>query len=226
MALASVHPDRDRLVVLLGPPGAGKGTQAKKLAGRYGVPQLSTGDMLREARAKGSDLGQQVAAIMDAGKLVSDEIVIALIDERLRDGSTKQGAIFDGFPRTVSQAEALTLMLTKHGRRLDRVVFMDVSDGEVVRRNSGRRMCGKCQRTYHVEFAPPPADRKCGNCGGEIIQRADDMPDKIQARLDAYHRDTAPLVSYYESKRLLRRVDGVGSLDEVFERLAEAIDIG
>jgi len=226
MTLVEVHPDRDRLVVLLGPPGAGKGTQAKKLAARYGIPQLSTGDMLRESRAAGSELGKQVAAIMDAGKLVSDEIVISLIDERLRDAATKQGAIFDGFPRTVAQAEALTMMLLKHARHLDRVVFMHVSDEEVVRRNAGRRMCSKCQRTYHVEFAPPPPEGKCGNCGGEIIQRADDMPDKIMARLGAYHRDTAPLVDYYESKRMLRRVEGVGTLDEVYERLAEAIDIG
>jgi adenylate kinase len=227
MALVEVHPDRDRLVVLLGPPGAGKGTQAKRLAQRYGVPQLATGDMLREARAAGTELGAKVGAIMDAGKLVSDEIVIALIDAKLRDASTKTGAIFDGFPRTVGQAEALTLMLTKHARRLDRVVFMNVADSEVVRRNSGRRFCTKCQRTFHVEFAPPPADGKCPACGNtEIVQRTDDQADKITARLEAYHRDTAPLVDYYESKRLLRRVEGVGTLDEVYQRLAEAIDIG
>src|SRR5215470_7173068 len=139
----------DRLVVLLGPPGAGKGTQAKRLAERFRVPQLSTGDMLREARAKGSELGKQVAAIMDAGKLVSDDIVVALIDERLRDASTKDGAIFDGFPRTVAQAESLARLLADRGRALAAVVQLDVPDAEVVRRNSGRRMCSNCQRTYH-----------------------------------------------------------------------------
>src|SRR6187551_1838700 len=150
MPFAVPKVDRDRLVVLLGPPGAGKGTQAKRLAQRYGIPQLSTGDMLRDARAKGSELGKRVAAVMDAGHLVSDDIVIALIEEKLADGSTKGGAIFDGFPRTVAQAEALDAMLTRHGRHVDRAVLMYVPDDEVVRRNSGRRMCSKCQRTYHV----------------------------------------------------------------------------
>jgi adenylate kinase len=222
MTLATPKVDRDRLVVLLGPPGAGKGTQAKKLAARYDIPQLSTGDMLREARAKGSELGKQVAAIMDAGHLVSDAIVIKLIEERLADGSTRAGAIFDGFPRTVAQAEALEGLLGRHGRHIDRAILVDVADDEVVRRNSGRRMCSRCQRTYHVEFAPPKAAGVCDACGGELVQRADDRPEKIQARLDAYHRE--PMVEYYAQKKLLRRVDGVGGLDEVFERLARAVD--
>src|SRR5262245_46232569 len=219
MALAAPQIDRDRLVVLLGPPGAGKGTQAKKLAVRYGIPQLSTGDMLREARAKGTELGNRVAAIMDAGQLVSDDIVIALIEERLADGSTRAGAIFDGFPRTVAQAEALEKMLARYGRKIDRAVLVHVSDEEVVRRNSGRRMCSKCQRTYHVEFARPAVEGVCDVDGGELVQRADDRPEKIRARLEAYHRE--PMVEYYEGKRMLRRVEGVGGLDEVFERLAQ-----
>lgn len=222
MALAAPQIDRDRLVVLLGPPGAGKGTQAKKLAVRYGIPQLSTGDMLREARAKGTELGNKVAAIMDAGHLVSDDIVIALIEERLADGSTRAGAIFDGFPRTVAQAEALEKMLARYGRKIDRAVLVHVSDDEVVRRNSGRRMCSKCQRTYHVEFAPPAVEGVCDACGGELVQRADDRPEKIRARLEAYHRE--PMVEYYEGKQMLRRVEGVGGLDEVFGRLAQAVD--
>lgn len=222
MTLPAPMPDRDRLVILLGPPGAGKGTQAKRLAKRYGIPQLSTGDMLREARAKGSELGRKVAAIMDAGHLVSDDIVIALIEERLAEGSTKAGAIFDGFPRTVAQAEALERMLGRFDRRIDRVVLVDVSDDEVVRRNSGRRMCSKCQCTYHVEFAPPKVEGVCDVCGGELIQRADDRPEKIRARLEAYHRE--PMVEYYESKNMLRRIDGVGALDDVFERLVHAVD--
>src|SRR5262245_47410084 len=151
MALAAPQIDRDRLVVLLGPPGAGKGTQAKKLAVRYGIPQLSTGDMLREARAKGTELGNRVAAIMDAGHLVSDDIVIALIEERLADGSTRGGAIFDGFPRTVAQAEALDAIVARLGRRLQGAVLVDVTDEEVVRRDSGRRLRARGTDTYLIE---------------------------------------------------------------------------
>jgi adenylate kinase len=213
----------DLLAILLGPPGAGKGTQAKRLAKELGIPQLSTGDMLREARAAGTELGKRVAAVMDSGKLVSDDIVIALIDEKLRQGSTRNGAIFDGFPRTVMQAEALDRLLAERGRKLHRVVLLDVPDAEVIRRNSGRRMCVKCQHTYHVEFAPPKVPGVCDLDGSELIQRPDDQPEKIQVRLDAYRRETEPLIGYYEAKGLLRRANGVGTPDEVGARLAEAL---
>jgi adenylate kinase len=225
MALGAFPPDKDRLLVLMGPPGAGKGTQAKRLTQRYGIPQLATGDMLRAARAAGSELGKQVAAIMDSGKLVSDDIVIALIDEKLRDPSTAKGAIFDGFPRTVAQAQALDAMLAKHGRTIDRAVKLEVADDEVVRRNVGRRTCVKCQRTYHIEFSPPKVANVCDACGGELVQRPDDALDKVSARLAAYHRDTAPVVGYYGDKGKLRRVDGLGEQDAVFERLAKAIEV-
>jgi adenylate kinase len=214
--------DRDRLIILLGPPGAGKGTQAKKLAERYGIPQLSTGDMLRASRAAGTELGKRVAGIMDAGGLVSDDIVIALIEEKLRDGTAARGAIFDGFPRTPAQADALDTMLARHDRKLDKAVLVDVPDEEVVRRNSGRRMCKKCQHTYHLEFHPPKTDMVCDVDGSELIQRPDDHPDKIRARLVAYHAE--PMPEYYEKKGMLKRVDGIGPLDEVYKRLVAAVE--
>jgi adenylate kinase len=218
--------DRDRLLVLIGPPGAGKGTQAKRLSARYGIPQLATGDMLRAARAAGTELGNRVAAVMDAGKLVSDDIVIDLIEDKLRQPETRGGAIFDGFPRTTAQAEALDAMLARHGRKIDRAIMVQVPDAEVERRNVGRRMCSKCQRTYHVDFSPPKVAGVCDVCGGELIQRPDDALDKVRARLGAYHRDTAPVVGYYEGKGVLERVDGLGEQDAVFDRLANAVEMG
>jgi adenylate kinase len=224
MSISPVTSDRDRLIVLVGPPGAGKGTQAKKLIARYGIPQLATGDMLRTARAAGSELGKKVAAIMDAGQLVSDDIVIALIEEQLKLEATRHGAIFDGFPRTVPQAQALDSLLAKNGRKIDRVIVMEVADQEVVTRNVGRRTCLTCGRTYHVQFTPPKVAGKCDEDGSELVQRTDDREEKVRARLEAFHRDTAAVVPFYENKGLVRRVDGIGPLDEVFARLANAID--
>lgn len=223
-SLEHLETDRDRLLVLMGPPGAGKGTQAKRLIDRYGIPQLSTGDMLRAARAAGSELGRRVAAIMDAGQLVSDEIVIALIDEKLRSAETRAGAIFDGFPRTDAQAEALDKLLLSMGRKLDRVILVDVPDAEVVRRNVGRRTCPKCGRTYHVELAPPRQAGACDVDGAALEQRPDDMLDKVTARLEAYHRSTAQVMGYYDKQGLTARISGVGAQDDVFARLVALID--
>ena len=211
------------ILILMGPPGAGKGTQAKRLVARYGIPQLSTGDMLRAARKSGSPLGQKVAAIMDAGELVSDDIVIALIEEKLDGNEASEGAILDGFPRTTAQAEALDAMLSSKGRAVDAVLSIEVSDDDVVRRNSGRRTCPTCSTSYHVEFNPPRAAGVCDNEGAALVQREDDKPEKIQARLAAYHRDTAPVLAYYQPQGLVKPVDGVGSIDDVFGRLTAAI---
>jgi adenylate kinase len=224
MELPPVKSDRDRLLVLVGPPGAGKGTQAKKLVARYGIPQLATGDMLRSARAAGSELGKKVAAIMDAGHLVSDDIVIALIDEQLGLPATKAGAIFDGFPRTLPQAQALDALLAKAGRKIDRCIQIEVADEEVVQRNAGRRTCLKCGRTYHMTNAKPRVDNICDACGAELVQRPDDREEKVRARLEAYHRDTTAVIPFYEQQGLVRQVNGIGPLDDVFARLAQAID--
>jgi adenylate kinase len=210
------------ILILMGPPGAGKGTQAKRLVESYGIPQLSTGDMLRAARKSGSPLGAKVAAIMDAGHLVADEIVIALIEERL--ANTNEGAILDGFPRTTAQAEALTAMLDANGRAVDAVLSIKVADEEVVRRNTGRRTCGKCGASYHVVFAPPKTDERCDNDGEPLTQREDDKADKVTARLEAYHRDTAPVLEYYGPKGLVHEIDGIGAIDDVFARLTSVID--
>ncbi|RMH39321.1 MAG: adenylate kinase [Deltaproteobacteria bacterium] len=211
------------ILVLMGPPGAGKGTQAKKLVARYGIPQLSTGDMLRAARKSGSELGQKVAAIMDAGGLVPDDVVIALIEDRLGNPDAAAGAILDGFPRTVAQAEALDAMLARRGKRVDAVLAIDVPDDEVVRRNAGRRSCPVCGATYHVEFKPPRSPGVCDADGTALVQREDDKPDRIRARLEAYHRQTAPVLGYYEPKGIVRSIDGVGDIDAVFDRLVAAI---
>ena len=222
----AVAADSDRLLVLMGPPGAGKGTQAKLLTQRYGIPQLATGDMLRAARAAGSELGKRVAAIMDAGQLVSDDIVIAIIEEQLRDSLTSRGAIFDGFPRTAPQAEALDRLLSTHSRRIARAVLVEVPDDVVARRISGRRTCGRCQHSFHTDFSPPRMPGLCDACGGELVQRPDDDALRVRARLVAYHRDTAPVVGHYEAKGKLRRVDGTGELEEVFVRLTRAVEAG
>lgn len=211
------------ILILMGPPGAGKGTQAKKLVNKCGIPQLSTGDMLRTARKAGSEIGNKVVAIMDAGELVSDEIVIALIEEKLDGDEAKEGAILDGFPRTTAQAEALDAMLEAKGRKVDAVLSIHVSDDDVVRRNSGRRICPVDGASYHLEFNPPKQRGVCDNDGAALVHRDDDRPDKIRVRIEAYHRDTAPVLAYYEPRGLVKSIDGIGSIDEVFDRLTAAI---
>ena len=196
-------------LVLLGPPGGGKGTQAKRLMDKFGLVQLSTGDMLRAAVASGSEVGRKAKAVMDAGQLVSDEIVISIIDERLDQPDTKGGVIFDGFPRTVGQAEALDRLIVAKGRKLDHAIEIRVPDQLLIDRVTGRYTCAKCGAGYHEKFQKPKVEGTCDACGGhEFARRADDNAETVKKRLDAYHAQTAPLLPYYEDKRILSVVDG------------------
>jgi adenylate kinase len=212
-------------LVLLGPPGGGKGTQAKRLQDRYGLIQLSTGDMLRAAVASGSEVGRKAKAVMDAGQLVSDEIVIAIIDERLDQSDTLGGVIFDGFPRTVAQAEALDRMLVKKGRKLDFAIEIRVPDAPIVERITGRFTCGKCGAGYHDKFQRPKVDGVCDSCGGaEFIRRADDNAETVNKRLAAYHAQTAPLLPYYDTQGIYELVDGTQEISAVTGALEALLD--
>lgn len=202
-------------IILLGPPGAGKGTQARKLVDERGMIQLSTGDMLRAARSSGTEMGQKVAAIMDAGELVTDEIVIGLIEEQL-DARPEGGFIFDGFPRTLGQADALGALLARHGMALTAVIEMQVDDDALVRRITARSTCAKCGEVYNDLTRPIPADGICSNCGGtEFARRADDNEESLRTRLMEYYKKTSPLIGYYYAKGDLRQINGLGEIDEV-----------
>jgi adenylate kinase len=201
-------------VILLGPPGAGKGTQARILTERRGMVQLSTGDMLREAQASGSEMGKRVAEVMAKGQLVTDEIVIGLIREKLAEGGS--GFIFDGFPRTLAQADALGDLLAEMGQGLDAVIEMRVDDEALVSRISARSTCADCGEVYNDLTKPIPADGKCATCGGtEFKRRADDTEEALRTRLMAYYKQTSPLIGYYHAKGLLKSVDGLGEIDAV-----------
>ncbi len=202
-------------IILLGPPGAGKGTQARFLVDERGMVQLSTGDMLREARTSGTQMGKVVADVMDRGDLVTDEIVVGLIEEKLT-GSTGHGFIFDGFPRTLAQADALEALMKKVGKNLDAVIEMRVDDDALVARITARSTCGNCGEVYNDISKPIPADGKCETCGGtEFKRRADDNEESLRNRLMEYYKKTSPLIGYYHAKGKLRPVDGMGALDEV-----------
>jgi adenylate kinase len=210
------------IVILLGPPGAGKGTQAKRLQDKYGMVQLSTGDMLRAERNSGSALGRKVQAIMDAGKLVSDDIIIGLIADRI-DRAAAKGFILDGFPRTVPQAEALDRMLRDKGLMLDRVIEITVDEPALVDRIAGRFSCAKCGASYHDSNHRPQREGVCDVCGAhEFVRRADDNPEAVKTRLEAYRRQTAPILPYYRQKGILRQVDGMADMDTVTRQI-EAI---
>jgi len=207
-------------IILMGPPGAGKGTQARHLVDTRNMVQLSTGDMLRDAQDSGTEMGKKVAAIMAEGKLVTDQIVIGLIRERLQEGS-EGGFIFDGFPRTLPQADALEKLLGEMGMKLDAVIEMQVDDEALVARITGRSTCGDCGEVYHDETKPWPADGKCTNCGGGTQKRRpDDNEDSLKTRLMEYYKKTSPLIGYYWAKGDLQRLDGLASIDEVQKSIA------
>jgi adenylate kinase len=211
-------------IILLGPPGAGKGTQARILVEGREMIQLSTGDMLRAARTSGTEMGKMVAAVMDRGDLVTDEIVIGLIEEQL-DGDKKGGFIFDGFPRTLAQADALGELLARKGEKLDAVVEMQVDDEALVARITARSTCGNCGEVYNDHTKPIPVDGKCTNCGGtEFKRRADDNEESLKQRLMEYYKKTSPLIGYYYAKGDLRSVNGLGEIDDVSAEIKAALD--
>jgi len=210
-------------LILLGGPGAGKGTQAKKLIDEYKIPQISTGDMLRAALANKTQLGLKAKEYMDKGALVPDSVVIGLVEERLAKPDCNSGYILDGFPRTVPQAEALDQVLSKLGQEIDHVLSIEVDNDELVKRLSGRRTCRSCGAMYHVMFSPPEKEGVCDKCGGELYQRDDDNEATVRNRLKVYEEQTSPLISFYEKKGLLRKVEGTGSIDDIYSRLNSVI---
>jgi adenylate kinase len=211
-------------IVLLGPPGAGKGTQARALAALWGIPQVSSGDLLRGVVREDSELGREAAGYMDRGQLVPDELVLKLIDQRLRKKDAHKGFILDGFPRNVMQAEALAKGLDRFGLKLDKAVAVIVPDEEIVKRISGRRTCRDCNAMYHVAFEPPAKPGVCDKCGGELYQREDDAEETVRERLKVYREATQPLLDHYRQLGLLAQVDGVGRTDEVEKRIISAVN--
>lgn len=212
-------------IILLGPPGAGKGTQARMLERDRAMVQLSTGDMLRAAVASGSEIGLKAKAVMEAGQLVSDEIVIGVVAERLDQPDAAGGVIFDGFPRTTAQAAALDALLTEKGKALDAVIEMKVDDEALVARVAGRFTCGNCGEGYHDMFKRPKSDGVCDICGGvEFKRRPDDNAETVRSRLQAYHDQTAPLIQHYAAQGKLKSVDGMADIDEVKKQLIAALN--
>ncbi len=211
-------------LILLGPSGAGKGTQSQLMVDRYHIPQISTGDILRAAVKGKTPLGVKAKGFMDQGKLVPDKLVIGIIEERLKAADCHPGFILDGFPRTIAQAEALQPILSKMGRSIDHVVNIEVEDEELVRRLTGRRTCKNCGAMFHIVFHAPKREGICDRCGGTLYQREDDKEETIRTRLKEYQKQTAPLIQYYQQKKTLRSIQGVGGQEQIFEQIVRLLD--
>jgi len=210
-------------IILLGPPGAGKGTQAKMMIDYYRIPQISTGDILRAALKERTPLGLKAKEYMDKGLLVPDEVVIDIIQARLKEADCREGYILDGFPRTVAQAQALDKVLAAMNSGIDHVISIDVEKGELVKRLTGRRTCRQCGRGYHVIFDPPLNKDLCDKCQGELYQRDDDNEDTVRNRLEVYDSQTFPLIQYYKEKNLVRSIDGQGGIQQIFDRIVQVL---
>jgi adenylate kinase len=207
-------------IIFLGPPGAGKGTQAEKLAEDLKIKKISTGDILREAVAKGTELGQRAKSYMERGELVPDEIILGIIEEAIND---EEGYILDGFPRNINQAKALDEMLSRKGLNITHVIFLDVPDEEIIKRIAYRRVCLNCGTVYNLIFNPPKEDGICNNCGSKLVQREDDREEVVRKRLEVYRDSTEALIRIYEERGVLRRINGLGDREEVFRRIKEAL---
>lgn len=210
-------------IIMLGAPGAGKGTQAKRIAEKYGIPHISTGDIFRANIKEGTELGMKAKEFMDQGLLVPDEVTIGMLLDRIKKEDCVNGYVLDGFPRTIPQAESLTKALEEMGQKIDYAVDVDVPDENIVSRMSGRRACITCGATYHVQFAPPKAEGICDKCGAELVLRDDDKPETVQKRLDVYHEQTQPLIDYYTKAGILRTVDGTVDIDDVFQAIVDIL---
>ncbi len=212
-------------LVLLGAPGAGKGTQAKKLIEKNNMPQISTGDLLRAAVGEGTDLGKEAKSFMDKGELVPDSVVLGMVEERLQKDDARNGFILDGFPRNTAQAEALDAMLDKLGMPLDAALSVDVPLEDLMKRLTGRRTCKGCGQMYNIYFSAPATENECEKCGGELYQRDDDQEATIQKRLEVYQEQTAPLIDYYGGKGILKSVSGTGNIEEIFNNVVSTLGL-
>ena len=210
-------------VIMLGAPGAGKGTQAKKIAARYNIPHISTGDIFRANIKNGTELGKKAKTYMDQGLLVPDELVVDLVVDRVNQEDCKDGYVLDGFPITIPQAEALDKALEALSQKVDYAIDVDVPDENIVRRMGGRRACVGCGATYHLEYAPTKVEGICDTCGKELILRDDDKPETVQKRLNVYHEQTQPLIDYYEKAGILKSVDGTVDINDVFQAITEIL---